>query len=249
MRQITHVAARVRAVLVVLVLVGGCNRDDTVDQFAREAAPASVTARASTSAPGDPTTPLSHSVPPAPVTTAPVPDATTTLTAALDTLATGYHFVTTATVDGQVAVMAEGDHVAGTTRMTVTSGGASTNYLVTPDAAWAQTDGEWRQLDSAQGLTDPVGQLRAPLSVELVGTAEAATITARYEATALGIRGGGERTVEFQLDDGSITSLRYFSTALVTSADGTTSERRTDVTAVITPIASGTEITLPVAEA
>jgi hypothetical protein len=277
MRQITHVAARVLqwrrvdpapttapsshaarrahgAVLVALVpgalvVVGGCNRDDTADPFTHEDAPAAITARASTSAPSDATMPLSISVPPAPVTTAPAPDATTTLTTALDTLAAGYHFVTTATVDEQVAVMAEGDHVAGTTRMTVTSGGTSTNYLVTPDAAWAQTDGEWRRLDSAQGLSDPVGQLRAPLSVELVGTAEAATITARYKATALGIRGDGERAVEFQLDDGRITSLHYSSTGLVTGADGTTSERRTDVTAVITAIASGTEITLPAAEA
>jgi hypothetical protein len=183
-----------------------------------------------------------------PATTVPVPDATTMLTAALDTLASGYHFVSTATVDGQVTLVAEGDHVAGATQMTVTSGATSTQYLVTEHAAWAKADREWQQLDSTQGLTDPVGRLRAPLSVELAGTAESATITAHYEATALGVRGAGEHAVEFQLTNGLITSLRYASTALVTNADGTASERRREVTVVITPIASGTEITLPVTE-
>jgi hypothetical protein len=232
----------------VILAAGGCGRDDAITAPTPEVASAAALGPAPDSSPPTAALTASTSVPSAPPTSAPVPDATTTLTAALDTLATGYHFVTTVTVDGKATLVAEGDHVAGTTQMTVTSGVSSTRYLVTRDAAWAQTDGKWRQLDSAQGLTDPVSQLRSPLSVELFGTAAAATITARYEAAALGVRGGDERVVEFQLADGLITSLRYASTAAVTTAGGTRRQQHTEVHAVITPIESGTEITLPTAE-
>jgi hypothetical protein len=248
-------------VVAVLAVAAGCTRDAAPTAFSADATPPVDIARTATSALSDaapaPTSsaaattppPSAAAVPTAPVTTAPTPDATTTLTAALDTLATGYHFVTTATVAGRVAVVAEGDHVAGATQMIVTSGGASTRYLITSDAAWAQADGEWHQLDSAQGLRDPIDQLRAPLSVTLVGTADAATITAHYPAAALGLPGDGQHAVELQLANGLIRSLRYASTAVVTNADGTTSEQASEVTAQITPIASGTQITLPAAEA
>jgi hypothetical protein len=234
------------AICTVLVVAGGCGRGDAITASTPEVASAAAfgPAPGSTDAP----LPTSTSVPPAPPTSAPVPDATTTLTAALDRLATGYHFVTTVSVDGEAALVAEGDHVAGTTQMTLTTDGASTRYLVTRDAAWAQADGRWELLDSTRGLADPVSQLRGPRSVELVGSAEAATITALYEAAVLGVRGAGERAVEFRLADGQITSLRYESTAAVAGAGGTTREQHTEVHAVITPIESGTEITLPEAE-
>src|SRR5690606_37323529 len=119
------------------------------------------------------------------------------------------------------ALVAEGDHVAGTTQMTVTSNGTSTRYLVTRDAAWIEADAQWEQLDSTPGLADPVSQLRSPRSVELAGTTEAATVTAHYEAAVLGARGAGERAVEFRLANGLITSLHYETTAAVAGARGT----------------------------
>lgn len=176
-------------------------------------------------------------------------DAAVTLAMALDALGAGYHFVTTATVGGNVAVTAEGDHIAGATHMAIASGGTTTEYLVTADAAWALADGAWQQLDSTQGLSDPVTQLRSPTSVAVVGSTDAATITATYPNAALGLAGDGEAAVEFQLAGGQITSLRYASAAIVTNADGSTSEQPADVTAVITPIAPGTQITLPAADA
>lgn len=232
----------------VLVVAGGCGRDDAITASTPEVASAAALGAAGSPSPPDTAPPTSASVPPVPPTSAPVPDATTTLTAALDRLATGYHFVTTISVDGEAAAVAEGDHVAGTTQMTVTQDGTSTGYLVTRDAAWTQADGRWEQLDSTRGLADPLSQLRGPRSVELAGTVEAATITAHYEAAVLGVRGAGERAVEFRLADGQITSLRYETTASVAGAGGTTREQPSEVHAVITPIESGTEITLPTAE-
>ena len=242
----TRAARLVRTTLFsVLVLAGGCGGDDAITASTPEVASAAALGPVgSAAAPvAPPVTPAS--TPAVQPTSPPVPDATTTLTAALDTLATGYHFVTTVTVDGRTTLVAEGDHVAGTTQMTVTSDGSSTRYLVTRDAAWTRADGGWQRLDSTGGLADPVSQLRSPRSVELVGTAEAATITAHYDTAVLVVRGTGERSVEFQLADGLITSLRYASTAAVAGAGGTTRAQHTEVHAVITPIESGTEITLP----
>lgn len=240
-------------VLAVSLSAGACTRDgdQATTSTATATAPRAATAppvsgtepvaapRAATSPP--PTTPVPGATittaPPAPPTTVAPPDPTTLLMGALDALIAGYHFVTTATVAGQVAVSAEGDHVAGSTQMTVTSGGTSTEYLVTAGAAWAQADGEWQQLDSAEGLSDPVAQLRSPVEIELSGDAEAATIVAHYPAAALGVPGDGQHPVEFQLAGGQIVSLRYPTT--------TSAGEPAEVVAVISPVAPGTEITLP----
>lgn len=243
-----------------LALAGGCTREQaTATSGAGTLPPAtasdapSTTAGAAETAPPDvpvtaPVTAPASTVPAPPPTTLPL-DAAVTLATALDSLAIGYHFVTTATVGGQVAVTAEGDHIAGSTQMTVASSGTTTQYLVTADAAWALADGSWQQLDSTQGLSDPVTQLRSPASVAISGTPEAATIVAQYPNAALGLAGDGQASVEFQLVGGQISSLRYASTAVVTNADGSTSEQPAEVTAVISPVAPGTQITLPAAEA
>ncbi|HWL42314.1 MAG TPA: hypothetical protein VNQ73_05175 [Ilumatobacter sp.] len=265
MRHITRLAARTAAWValagggaVSALAVAGCSPGAATAGIDPELpAPAAAAAQAAlrdipepTPVATAPTTPTSSptmlpTTPAPPPTTVPL-DAVVALATALDALNTGYHFTTTATVAGRPAVIAEGDHIAGSTRMTITSGGTGTEYVVTAEAAWALADGAWQQLDGTQGLSDPVGQLRDPLEVAIVGTAEAATITARYPAARLGL--ASDATVEFQLADGRITSLRLSSTTVTTHPDGTTSEQPADVTAVITPIAPGTEITLPVGE-
>lgn len=244
-----HAATGVAAVL---LAAAGCSREEptaaTTAATAQLAASAATVGASTVPAPPAPpatpdttgattaaTAPTAPRMTPAPTTAAPT-DPTTTLMNALDALTAGYHFVTTATVAGHVAVSAEGDHVAGATRMTVTSGGTSTEYLVTAGAAWALADGAWHQLDSAEGLSDPVAQLRQPATIEFAGNA-AATIIARYPAAVLGVPGGGQHPVEFQLAGDRIVSLRYPTT--------TSGGQPADVVAVISPIAPGTEISLP----
>lgn len=256
-----HPIGAAALVAAALALVGGCTRDGAATSTTapgRVAATLATTSSAipsttrdapvSNVAPAVPVSVPAPTPPPVPPTTVPL-DAQVTLATALDTLAIGYHFATTATVGGQVAVTAEGDHIAGSTQMTVASGGTTTEYLVTADAAWAFADGSWQQLDGTQGLSDPITQLRTPSDVAISGTTEAATITARYPNAALGLQGDGQAGVEFELAGGQITSIRYASSAVVTNAGGSTSEQPAEVTAAISPVAPGTQITLPVAEA
>lgn len=242
-------------------LTTGCSRDDAeagTDPVTTVAASATAPTPSPTTTPGS-AAPAPASTPApradavstsaAPAPTAVPLDALVTLAAALDALAGGYHFATTASIGDTVAISAEGDHIAGSTRMTVASGGTSTEYLVTGAAAWARVDGEWQQLDSAEGLSDPVAQLRDPLAATISGTADAAVVTAEYPNAALGLPGDGTAMVELELAAGRITSLRYASTATVTAADGTVSDQPAVVTAVISPVAPGTEITLPAVDA
>ena len=233
----------------VLVTVAGCSRGDEASDTTVPAATVTPSPGTVAAAPSAAPTPLPTTLAPAtpapttavappttaaPTTAAPI-DPAALLATALDQLAPGYHFVTTATVGGQVAVSAEGDHVAGSTRMTLTSSGTATDYLIAGDAAWAFADGAWQELDPADSPSDPLAALRAPTAVTLVaGDATAATVHATYPASALGLPGDTESTVEFQLANGAITALTYV-------ADPA------NVSAVITPIDPATEITLPTA--
>ena len=228
----------------VLVTVAGCSRGDETSDTTVAAATSAVAAAPSAApltTPAAPTTPATTlpatppptvAATPAPTTAAPV-DPAALLTAALDQLAPGYHFVTTATVGGQVAVSAEGDHANGSTRMTLTSSGTATDYVITAESAWAFADGTWQELDRAESPLDPLAALRAPTSVTLLaGDATATTVQATYPASALGLAGDAASTVEFQLANGSIASLAYVAAPA-------------NVSAVITPIDPATVITLP----
>lgn len=249
--------AAVFSAAVALAVAGGCSRGedagtgDLIPIPVTEAAqplavPATPAATDRGSFPPTPTaTPTSAAAASAPPPTTVPLDAALMLTTALDALGAGYHFATTATVAGNLAVSAEGDHIAGATHMVVTSGGTSTEYIVTPAAAWALADGAWQQLDSAAGLPDPIGQLRSPLTATAAGTPAAAVLTAQYPNRALGLPGDGRAAVEFEITDGRITALRYATVVVLTNADGSTVEQPAEVAATIGPVAPGTEITLP----
>lgn len=244
--------------LVASVALCGCQRDEdtagtTLPAAATTAAAggasAPQTAPSAASAPAtDPAPPPTAAAPTtraaAPVTTEAAPPTTTAapdpaqlLATALDQLAPGYHFVTTASVGGQVAVSAEGDHVGGeaggATRMTLTSSGTATDYLIVGQSAWAYADDAWQELDPADSPSEPLAALREPLDVTLVaGDADAATVRATYPAAALGLVGDDHRTVEFQLADGAITALSYVA-------------EPAEVAAAITPLDPAVEITVP----
>ena len=67
---------------------------------------------------------------PAPAATLPLPDGPTVLLQSLDALAPGYHFVITATLNGDVALATEGDQIGLSSRRTVTSQGVAVDYVV-----------------------------------------------------------------------------------------------------------------------
>ena len=79
------------------------------------------------------------------------------LSAAVAAMAPGYHYRSTVTVDGVVAVEADGDRVGDGTRLGVTRDGASVQYVITPDGTWVMPDGgEWDQLDTPAATSDPI---------------------------------------------------------------------------------------------
>ena len=81
---------------------------------------ASSTSTPATTPPSAPTTTVAAAPPSAVATTVapdPPPDGAAVLQRSLDQATAGYHFVTTATVNGNVALRAEGDRVGSGTRM------------------------------------------------------------------------------------------------------------------------------------
>ena len=99
-----------------------------------------------------------------PTTVAPPVDGAAVLSAAVAAMAPGYHYRSTVTVDGVVAVEADGDRVGDGTRLGVTRDGTSVQYVITPDGTWVMTDGgEWDQLDTPAATSDPIAALAAPI--------------------------------------------------------------------------------------
>jgi hypothetical protein len=143
-----------------------------------------------------------------------------------DALAPGYHFLTQATVNGVPALTAEGDQIAGNTRMTVTSQEKTVDYVVMPEGTWVAQDGTWQELDSPAPATDPIAALRAPQSVTVANYAPPlATLTAIYPASALALPGDQPVTVSFDFNGTALTAITY------ATPDGT-STVRSDISAV-----------------
>lgn len=157
-------------------------------------------------------------------------DGSALLQKALDQLVAGYHFVTTATVNSTVLVTAQGDRVNDGTRLTVTSNGATIDYVVTPNGTWVKQNGTWSELSDPAPVSDPIGSLRAPTSVTVSASANGAPgeLTASYPAAALSVPGNASIDVVFTLDGATLRSLRYSSTA-----NGSPAMVKSDITAVV----------------
>jgi hypothetical protein len=224
-----------------LVALAGCSSGD--DAAASTIAP--ITALTIPTAPGTspttpaPTTPVTSPVtsplaspstaaPSSPATTptTTLPDGAALLQQSFDALASGYHFVTQATVNGTPALTAEGDQIAGSTRMTVTSQGKAVDYVVMPDGTWVADNGTWQELDSPAPATDPITALRSPQSVTVAAYAPPqTTLTATYPSSALALPGDQPVDVSFELAGTTLTAISY------ATPDGT-STVRTDIGAV-----------------
>ena len=147
----------------------------------------------------------------APATPAPVPpDGPTLLQQAFDQAASGYHFVTTATVNGAVESAAEGDQIGTGTRLTVTVQNATLGYIILPEGSWILEGDSWKELDDPPPVSDPISSLRAPLSVTVTAfTPTSATLLASYPAAALALEGDQPVDVTFEIEGTMLRSITY----------------------------------------
>lgn len=158
------------------------------------------------------------------------PDGAATLQAAFDQLAPGYHFVTTATVNGAVAITAQGDRVVDGTRMSVASNGATVDYVVTPGGTWVNKDGTWSEITDETAPADPIAALRAPTSVAVTsyGAGVPTVLTASYPSAALSLPGDAAVSVVFTINGAVLATLGYS-----TTTDGGAADVHTDITALV----------------
>ncbi|MCU1392094.1 MAG: hypothetical protein JWM34_522 [Ilumatobacteraceae bacterium] len=208
-------------------------------------APAPSVDATATTAPAAPAVPATTPVDPA-ATTAPVAapaapstDGAALLSAAVAAMSPGYHFDTTLTVNGAVALTADGDKVGDGTRVGVTQGEESVQYVITPAGSWVQPQGgDWQQLDSGTGTIDPVAALAAPSSVQVTGTDGTATlVSAAVPATQLGLVDGPAVTLSARIDNGAITSVGYSTTV---------DDEPATMVASIGPVVNGSPVVAPV---
>ena len=206
-----------------------------------------ATVAVDSSAAGAPTTlaaPLDPSVTTVPgaetsVPAAPV-DGAAVLAQAVAGLAGGYHFTTTVSVNGAETLVADGDRIADSSRLSLFSKGGSVAYVITPAGSWAfPENGEWESLDSPPATADPIIALQAPLAVT-VGTSDGTTtsMVVTVTASALGIAAEGNSDVQVTVSGGLLQQVSY-SAAL---ADGTTAS----VVAVIGPLVDTSPIVAPI---
>lgn len=184
-----------------------------------------------------PTPPAPTESPATTAAPAPPPDAMTVLQQSLDQAAfAGYHFVTTATVNGTVALVVEGDRVGTGTRMRLTSQGQTVDYIVLPEGTWATQSGEWQELEQPQTLGDPVAALRTPQSLAVTShTPELTVIDAVYAGADLGLPTPDPVGMVIELTGTTLTAMSY------TAPDGST------VRAEFSPLTDATPVSPPTA--
>ncbi|MCU1502734.1 MAG: hypothetical protein JWM12_2088 [Ilumatobacteraceae bacterium] len=163
-------------------------------------------------------TPSSASAAPAPAVAA---DPAATLQQALTALGTTYHFSSTASVNGAVALVADGDRIGDGSRLSVTANEATVGYVITADGTWVHQPGAaWQQIDDPPATADPIEALRAPSGVVLVGTdADGTKLDIIVPGTALGLAGDSGVTVRATVVDGALGSVSY--TAMIGTTPAT----------------------------
>ncbi len=178
-------------------------------------------------------------------TTVPV-DGAALLSKALAAIAPGYHFTTTATVDGVVAATADGDRINDASRLVITGNGGSVTYIILPAtlvsgaAAWVKPDGgEWQALDAPPSTTtDPIAALKAPTSVVVSSaTARATQLVVTVPASALGLSGDAPTAMQVTLSGIALQSV---------TLSTTTAGKAAMVQATIGPVKDATPILAPI---
>ena len=236
-RSIRSLAWGTGSVISVLLLASSCSSTAQRTIATTETAPGVAAAETSVAiAPAAETTIAAVSAPESTVAV----DGAAALAQAVSGLAAGYHFTTTVNVNGAETLVADGDRIADSTRLSLFSKGGSVAYVITPEGSWAFPEGgEWSMLDSPPATADPIIALQSPLAVSVVSSDGATTaMTVTVSAAALGIAADGNADVQVTVSNGMLQLVSY-SAAL---ADGTTA----DVSAVIGPLVDTSPIVAPI---
>jgi hypothetical protein len=167
-----------------------------------------------TAAPSTTTAAPAAAVPAPTPAPAPAPDPATTLTTALDSLTTSYHFVSTVTLDGTTALVADGDRIGDGSRLTLTSSGGNVSYVITPDGSWVMPDGgDWQALDTEPANADPIGALRAPGAVRTKSTdGTTSHLSVTVAPAALGVAGDAPVELDVAITANVLSAVTYATT-------------------------------------
>ncbi len=232
--------------MLVFGLVTACGRDDAASTTtppidSTTLAPATtappVASPAATAVVETPTTPavLATAAPSAPLV---APDGPTLLQQAFDLAVPGYHFVTTATVNGVPALTAEGDHIGGGTRLTVVSQNATSGYVILPEGTWVLDGGVWKETEDPPPVTDPITALRAPSTVAVAAfTATGATLIASYPPAALALEGDTPVDITFEIEGTTLRSITYLAPSAVPASVRADISALVDTSPVVAPTA------------
>jgi hypothetical protein len=193
------------------VVVAACSSGSsasTAPVTAPVALPTVATTMPATAAPAPATT----AAPAAPPAAAPDPAAT--LQAALAALSGTYHFDSTVTLDGVVALVAEGDRVGDGSRLTLTSKDGTASYLITPTGSWVMPEGgEWQQVDADPATADPIGALRTPTAVKNAApNGPTAHLDVTVPPAALGVPGDAPVDLDVAVTSAVLSSVSYATT-------------------------------------
>ncbi len=223
----------------------GCSDDgaggaDSLAPLATAGSPS--TSAAAPVAPSTTAAALASTVPAAPVpppTAAPPVDGGAVLSAAVAAMAPGYHYHSTVTVDGAVAVEADGDRVGDGTRLAVVRDGASVQYVITPEGTWVMPDGgEWDQLDTPAATSDPIASLAAPNAVSVLSSSpDVVSMVVTVPNAVLGLPDDGDADLNVTVTNGMVTSVAYR-----TAVDG----RDASVETVVGPVADPSAVVPPI---
>jgi len=159
--------------------------------------------------------------------TAPAPDPNAVLQAAVNGLSGTYHFVSTVTLDGAVALTADGDRVGDGSRLTLSSRDGTVSYVITPDGSWVMPEGgEWQPVETDPANTDPIGALRTPTAVQ-PGATDGSTshLAVTVAPSALGVAGDAPVPLDVTVTAAVLSGVTYTTTvggkpATVTSTFG-----------------------------
>jgi hypothetical protein len=230
----TQMTAAVRlpvtgAVLAVLMLVSFACSDDAISSPDESSSAAAVST----------TSDITSTLPVGTPTTAPI-DPASTLQQGLAGQAAGYHFHSVVTVNGVETLVADGDRIGESSRLTLTREGSTVAYIITPTGSYAQPEfGDWELLDVAPATSDPIAALSAPVAVTLVQADGAGNVLLQVTLTAvsIGIAAEGNVDVDVSLVNGVITRIMY-----ATTAGGSPATTVSD----IGPLADATPIVAPI---
>jgi hypothetical protein len=147
---------------------------------------------------------------------------------AIDAVGDEYAFTSTVTAEGDLVTQVDGTLSGDTGLYVVQSGGATLEYLISPDGRWVrEPQADWVRLPGAAPVGAPLAVLATPISVEVAQPDDPSRLRATYEGASLGF-GEGAVEVEITIRSGMLAEIEYVvslgegqgSVIVVTTIDG-----------------------------